>query len=182
MTLSWFTPHFVPAEVQAEVGVLWEHRVYQSIAHAVVRYRIDKALETLDLDLPPGLRPRAISLVGDVQASVVPRVNNWTLQQRGGMQRLAIHLQRPITGEVYALLELPWDRSLSTETVPLSGIRPVGVSLAGGFVAFLADGVNAEPMGELPGVAAEQLDFARAWMPSLGNQNRKRYATIRRQN
>ena len=168
VTLSWFTPQAGGSDVQAKVGVLWEHRVYQSVAHAVVHYRIERALDALELELPQGLRPRTVSLVDDVQSPVVPRVNSWTLQPRGGLQRLSIKLQRPISGEVYLVLELPWDGSQGTETVPLAGLALSGDSLTGGFAAYLADGVAAQPVTKLPTLAAERLDFARAWLPSLG--------------
>jgi len=168
VTLTWFSPRRAPAEVEARAGVLWEHRLSQSTAHAVVRYEIDQgALDVLELDVPAGVRVRSVNVIGEVQASVTPRVAGWALRPQGSIQRLSVQLQRPVSGVVHLLLELPWDRGSGAEVVPLAGVRPVGAPVVGGFVAFLADGLNAEPEPRLAPVAAEQLEFARPWLPSL---------------
>jgi hypothetical protein len=168
LSVSWFSAQLVAPDAEARVGVLWEHRIHESVARAVIRYQIEQgALGLLELDLPAGLRVRTVNLIGDVPAPAPARVASWKLEPRGQLQRLTIQLQRPITGVAHLLLELPWDRRNGGDTVPLSGIWPANVSTAGGFVAFWAEGVRAETSQPLVPPALRDLDFARPWLPSL---------------
>lgn len=170
LVLSWPSPNALPPEAMVDVGVLWEHRVHQSMAHAVLAYQIGQGtLDQFTIDLPVGLRVRNLSLVGEVQAAVTPRIKKWRIEQVKGKQQLQVYLHRPVTGTVHLLLEMLWQRDRNVDTVPLEQLYPVGVSQRHGIVAYLADGVLAEPMSPLQVATNEEIDFARPWLPSLGS-------------
>ncbi|HQR07083.1 MAG TPA: hypothetical protein PLN21_09685 [Gemmatales bacterium] len=170
LALHWPSTNAFPPEVIVDVGVLWEHRVHQSMAHVVLAYQITMGtLDQLTIDLPAGLRVRSLSLVGEVQAAVTPRIRKWRIEQVEGKQQLQVYLHRPVSGTVHLLLEMFWQREANADTVPLEQVHPTGVKQRHSIVAYLADGVLAEPLSPLRLPTNEEIDFARPWLPSLGS-------------
>lgn len=169
VTLSWPSSNLNSLQAFVDVGVLWEHRVHQSVAHAVLAYHIETGrLDEMTVDLPENMRVKSVSVVGEVQAAVQPRLKKWKLALQGSKQRLQVMLQRPVNGTVHLLLELPWLRDGQEGIVPLAGVDPAGITTRHGFVAYLVDGVVAKALAPLSPVLNEDYDFARPWLPSLG--------------
>ena len=127
-TLFWPRPTPRSAANQVDVGVLWEHRPLVSIAHAVLRYQLEKPTSQLLLSLPANLHVKNINLVGELAALPSPRLLGWRVVPAGTMQQLVIDLQRPALGTIHLLLELPWQRNDSERDIPLAGVIPVGIS------------------------------------------------------
>lgn len=170
VTLTWSMPQAKPPEVVVNEAVLWEHRVHQSVAHAVLAYHIEQGmLDQFTVELPAGLRLRSISVVGEVQTAVTPRIKQWRIEQVDGKQHLLVYLQRPVTGTVHLLLEMPWQRDARSDTVPLESLKPVGARVRHSIIAWLADGLLAEPLAPVAAARSEEVEFARPWLPSLGS-------------
>jgi hypothetical protein len=149
---------------------LWEHRIHQSLAHAVLAYQIESGtIDHLEIEIPSGLLVRGVNLIADLQTPAAPRMAGWKLVATGTAQLLTIHLQRPSSGTFHVLLELPWHRTSEVSPVPLIAPRPRNARVAGGFVAFLPDGLSDQPTRSTVPVLPGQLDFARAWLPSLAS-------------
>lgn len=159
----------VDHESSVEIGVLWEHRLLQSTAHAILTYHIDSPTEELALNLPRHVRVKSLNMVGEVQAIYAPQVRRWKVQSLGEQQRLSIQLQRPVSGTVHLLLELPWQRNAQSTDIPLVGVEAVGIEKQSGFVAYLADGLEVKPTGKLEPVHQYETTFARPWLPSLAS-------------
>ncbi|MFT3879614.1 MAG: hypothetical protein QM703_08140 [Gemmatales bacterium] len=170
VTLSWILPKDASPEAVVDVGVLWEYRIHQSIAHAVLSYHIDQGmLDQLTIELPADLRVRSLNIAGEVQATVSPRIKQWRIEQVESKQRLVVHLQRPVNGAVHLLLEMPSQRTARDTTVFLEHVRPLGVAQRHGIAAFLADGVLVEPLSPLETAQPNEIDFALPWLPSLAS-------------
>lgn len=156
-----------PSSVEA--GVLWEHRLLQSTAHVVLTYHLNRPYEALTVVLPPRTKVKNLNLVGDVQALHSPHIRNWKVQTVGEQHHLVVQLQQPVSGTLHLLLELPWQRGDTPGIVPLDGVQPLGFERRSGFVAYMADGLQAQPMGKLAPIDIAETAFARPWLPSLAS-------------
>ncbi|MBL8823431.1 MAG: DUF308 domain-containing protein [Planctomycetia bacterium] len=166
--LAWFTPAGNNLPVVADVGVLWEHRASESVAHAVISFQMDNTwLDKISLNIPLNTRVRNLNVTGDLFPNPTPRIRNWNLKAGSDSQELTIQLQRPVTGRCVLLLELPWIRNQVNEKIPLYGIEVNGADIRNNFVAYLLDGITGKSDRELTPIQKSRTDFARPWLPSL---------------
>lgn len=170
ITLSWSSSSKESAKSTVDAGVLYEHRMHQTLVHAVLAYHVESGkLDQMTLELPAAWRVKNLTVVGELQAAITPRVKKWRMNALEGRQRLTVQLQRPVSGTVHLLLEMLAARQWQSRTVPLVGIDTPGVPQEHSFVAYLADCVVVKPLGTLAPVRAEEVEFARAWLPSLSS-------------
>lgn len=168
LNISWLSPQRIAQPPVADAAVLWEHRASESVAHAVIQYRLDNIwMENLRVNISLRSRLRNLNMVGELEPNVSPRIRSWNMKAAATHQELSIELQRPVTGNIVLLLELPWQRISMEEKIPLYGIEVVNVETRNRVVAYLLDGVNGKPDRDLVPVNKADADFARPWLPSL---------------
>lgn len=163
------TPTNLVRDTHADVAVHWDHRPAQSIMNVLVSYDLKSNLtDTLSLDLPRTVQLRSMNLAGEKQALASPRIRQWRLTPELASQRITIELQRPVSGQFYLLLELPYERSMNN-VIPLTGIDLVDVPLRHCFVAYSTDGLLARLQDNAKVISRSSAQFATAWMPTLSS-------------
>jgi hypothetical protein len=129
--------------VSVREGYLWSLRPDSAALTAVLHCTVTRGEPTsLVLDLPEALAVQGVEARPAESGRPVPALKPWHVESADGKRRLRLDFAAPLTGGVCAVVHLVPSRplaALATLGVP----TPVGVTVAQGFLAFRADGIEA---------------------------------------
>jgi hypothetical protein len=173
LVFRWHEAAAVPAapELRVREAYLWNLSPAAASLSAVLHCTATRGAPTsLALDLPEGLEVQSVASHPAGPGRTAPALKPWRVESTDGKRRLRFEFAAPLSRDAYVVADLVPRRPLAPlATLPLP--TPVGVKLAGGFLALRAEGVEAHvnnsgrlrvPYGGAEG-AAESREFAQLW-------------------
>jgi hypothetical protein len=154
-----------PPRLNVREAYLWKLHPNDSSLNAIYQYSLRQGVATtLSVDLPDGLEVRSVAagrLPDQGPGSTLPRLKAWYIAP-GNPRRLVLEFHRPLIRGAQVVFELV-PRGLPLANAPLPLPSPRDARTTEGYLAFHAEGLEAQVAEHLRvnGLAARL--FARVW-------------------